>query len=381
MIVLGLRLTLSGGREAAARLAIIVAAVAVGTGMLLTTLAGINAVNAQNARYAWLETGAGPATHTSSIGAPGGADPIWWLLTADEFRGKPIGRVDVAATGPHSPLPPGLPRLPEPGAVLRVASAQHAAALDPRRRARRPVSRPAGRHHRRRRPPIARLTHRRRRAVRPRRSRRSLGAGLVTGISTTAPSSCSGPCYSIGIDASGIDLILSIVAAALLFPVLIFIATATRLSAARREQRFAALRLVGATPRQVAVISAVESTLAATLGVAAGFGLFFGLRPALAAVPFTGEPFFLADLSLNATDMLLVALGVPVGGRRRGSAGDAAGARLPTGREPTGHPSRAARVAGAAAGGWHRRTLVLRPRSDVHSRRPARSRGTCPASC
>jgi hypothetical protein len=311
VIALGLRLTLSGGREAATRLAIIVAAVAVGTGMLLTTLAGINAVNAQNARYAWLETGAGPRTHIGSTGAPVGADPIWWLLTGDEFRGKVIGRVDVAATGPHSPVPPGLPRLPGPGefyaspalsTLLRSTPAAELAARYPGRQvgtlgaAGLPspdslivvIGRPAA--------TLAQI---------PR-------AGQVTSISTTAPSSCSGPCYAIGIDASGIDLILSIVAAALLFPVLIFIATATRLSAARREQRFAALRLVGATPRQVAVISAVESTLAATLGVAAGFGLFYALRPALAEVPFTGDRFFLADLSLNTPDVLLVALGVPL---------------------------------------------------------------------
>ena len=57
--------------------------------------------------------------------------------------------------------------------------------------------------------------------------------------------------------------ILSVVAAALLFPVLIFIGGATRLSAARREQRFAAMRLVGATPRQISVIAAVESVAAA----------------------------------------------------------------------------------------------------------------------
>jgi hypothetical protein len=310
VIGLGFRLTLSGGREALARLGIIVAAVAVGAGMLLTTLAGINAVNAQNARYAWLETGAGPPTRTGSIGAPGGSDPIWWLLTEDEFRGKVIGRVDVAATGPNSPVPHGLPRLPGPGqfyaspalsTLLRSNAAAELAARYPGRQvgtigaAGLPspdslimvIGRPAA--------TLAKI---------PR-------AGQVTNISTTAPSSCSGPCYAIGIDASGIDLILSIVAAALLFPVLIFIATATRLSAARREQRFAALRLVGATPRQVAVISAVESTLAATLGVAAGFGLFYALRPALAQVPFTGDRFFLADLSLNTPDILLVALAVP----------------------------------------------------------------------
>jgi len=44
--------------------------------------------------------------------------------------------------------------------------------------------------------------------------------------------------------------------------VLIFIGTATRLSAARGEQRFTALRLVGATRRQISALSALESTAA-----------------------------------------------------------------------------------------------------------------------
>lgn len=311
MIGFGLRLTVSGGRESAARLAVIVAAVGVGTGMLLTTLAGINAVNSQNARYAWLETGAGAPTPAGSVGASNGSDPVWWRLTGDEFHGAPIGRVDVAPTGLHSPVPPGLPRLPRPGEyyaspalsmLLRSTPAAELAARYPGRQVGTigtdglpspdslivVVGRPAA--------ALANLP----------------GATKVSSISTTAPSSCSGPCYAIGIDASGIDLILSIVAAALLFPVLIFIGTATRLSAARREQRFAALRLVGATPRQVAVISAVESTLAATLGVAAGVGLFYALRPAIAAVSFTGDRFYLADLSLNSVDIVLVALGVPL---------------------------------------------------------------------
>ena len=99
---------------------------------------------------------------------------------------------------------------------------------------------------------------------------------------------------------------------ALLFPVFIFIATATRLSAARREQRFAALRLVGATPRQVSVISAVESSVGGLGGAAIGFGVFFLLRPVLTGVDFTGEPFAHGDLSLNLIDVLLVVIGVPV---------------------------------------------------------------------
>jgi hypothetical protein len=72
------------------------------------------------------------------------------------------------------------------------------------------------------------------------------------------------------------------------------------------------MRLVGARPGQVSVIATVESTVAAVAGVAAGFGLFFLLRIPLAAVPFTGEPFFPADMSLSLADILVVALGVPV---------------------------------------------------------------------
>jgi hypothetical protein len=93
---------------------------------------------------------------------------------------------------------------------------------------------------------------------------------------------------------------------------LIFITTATRLAAAQREQRFAALRLVGATPRQVSVIAAVEAMLAATTGVVGGFVLFVLLRPVMAQVPFTGQSFFPADLSLTASEAVLVAVGVPV---------------------------------------------------------------------
>ena len=41
------------------------------------------------------------------------------------------------------------------------------------------------------------------------------------------------------------------------------------------------MRLVGATPRQISVISAVEATVAAVAGVAVGFALFFLFRPLL----------------------------------------------------------------------------------------------------
>src|SRR6266540_4241777 len=133
------------------------------------------------------------------------------------------------------------------------------------------------------------------------------GAAQITSINTNA---------SIGGIAGGfhtkqLETILAVGALALLLPVLVFIGTAARLAAARREQRFAAMRLAGATPRQIGVISTVEASIAALWGVAIGFCLFYGIRPALTDVAFTGQRFAPGDLSLGLIDVVVVAIGIP----------------------------------------------------------------------
>ena len=112
MIRLGLRLTLAGGREAVVRLVLLVASVGLGVGLLLIAVAGVNAVNTQNGRYAWLSSGNAAAADSA---AKTSADPLWWLLRDDVFDGQVIYRVDVAVTGPTSAVPPGIPRDPGPG--------------------------------------------------------------------------------------------------------------------------------------------------------------------------------------------------------------------------------------------------------------------------
>jgi hypothetical protein len=307
VIRLGLRLAVSGGREAVTRLVIVAIAVGIGVGLLLTAVAAVNAVNAQNDRYAWLDTGAG---NPSPAGSGGAAAPLRVLITTDEFDGQTIYRADVAATGPASPVPPGIPRDPGPGqydispalsALLRAAPADELADRYPGHQAgligQAGLPSPdslvivVGRS-------AAQMAH-------------LPGAAEVTSFNTTPPGSNGGVNRGDGLGAKGLDLVLSVVALALLLPVLIFIGTATRLSAARREQRFAAMRLVGATPRQISLIAAVESTVATAAGVATGFGLFFVLRVPLAAIPFTGQRFFPAALSLSLPDILAVAAGVP----------------------------------------------------------------------
>ena len=316
MIGVALRLVLSGGREAVIRFLVLAAAVGLGVGLLLTAAAATNAVTTWNNSHAWLWTG----TVTVPPGPTAGIAPLWWHPSRDTFDGQNIDRFDVAATGTSSPVPPGLTRDPGPGqyyasptlaALLRSTPADQLADRYPGRLAGTigdaALSSPdslviiIGR-------TPAQLAH-------------TPDSVQVTSIATTVPGNFGtranpeGLHYmpsDAGIESISIDLILSVVALAMLAPVLIFIATATRLSAARREQRFAAMRLVGATRKQVSLLAASESTAAAVLGVAVGFGIFFLLRAPVASIPFLGEPFFPADMSLSPPDILAVALGVPV---------------------------------------------------------------------
>ena len=320
MIPLGLRLVLSGGREAVTRLVVLAVAVGLGVGLLLTAVAATNAVSAWNGRNAWLWTG----TAVGARPARRRASP--------RCGGTPAATSSTARRSTGSTWPPPVPRRP-----CRRASpgTRDLASTTPLPRSSRCCAAP-------------------RRASWPTATQATWPASIgdaalpspnsliiivgrtpaqlaqtpntvrVTSIATTVPGNPGSEQSEVnpqglaympangGAPASASDLILSVVALAILAPVLIFIATATRLSAARREQRFAAMRLAGATRKQVSVLAATESTVAGILGVAVGFGIFFLLRTPVAGIPFIGTPFFPGDLSLSLLDVLVVAIGVPL---------------------------------------------------------------------
>lgn len=310
MIRFGLRLTLRGGRESLIRLIVMALAVAVGVAMLLGTLATINALDKQNARGAWLATStfaSGPRHEGQTPnGAISNVDPTWLFISANQYESQVIIQVDVASVGANSLVPPGIPRLPGPGqfyaspALAALLRSTPASQLGNRFDGTEigvigPSALPS---------PDDLII-----IVGERASSLSKvsGAGEVTRF---ASSSTQGGPDTLG--TTGLQVVLAILALVLLFPVLVFIGTATRLSASRREQRFAAMRLSGATLRQVAVISAVEAVIAALMGVVIGFVVFFLIRPALIHVPFAGQPLEAGDLSIGLFDVLVAAVGVPV---------------------------------------------------------------------
>jgi hypothetical protein len=303
MIRLGLRLTFGSGREALLRVLVTAAAVALGVGLLLAALAGINGLHAQSDRGAWLNSAVQPTPPSSS------ASGLWWEPSTDSFGDQLIDQIDVAAAGPSAPIPPGMARLPGPGqyfaspalvSLLRSAPADELRDRYPGRlvgtigSAGLPSPNSL----------IIVIGH-------------SVGqlskepAAIEIGAIHSSLANCYG-CQSVVGSGPVLEFILVGGAVALVLPVLILIATASRLSAVRREERFASMRLVGATPHQISTISAVEAVMSALAGVALGFGLFFAARPLLYHVPFTGAPLAPGDLSLHAIDILIAVVGVPI---------------------------------------------------------------------
>ncbi len=309
MIRFGLRLTFRGGKESLTRLIVMALAVALGVAMLLGTIATINALGKQNSRGAWLASSSYPAPHARSAVSDSSSSKngsLWWLVTTDQFKNQLIVRVDVASGGAHSLVPPGIPHLPGPGqfyaspALARLLRSTPANEL-----ADRFPGTDLGTIGSSALPSLNDLI------IVMGDSAQGLakvpGVERITSFST---SSGSGGPDTLG--TAGLQILLAILSLVLLFPVLVFVGTATRLSAARREQRFAAMRLAGATLRQVAVIAAVEAVVASLIGVAIGFVVFFVVEPALVHVPFAGQPLESGDLSIGLIDVLIVAIGVPL---------------------------------------------------------------------
>jgi cell division protein FtsX len=303
MIRLGLRLTLASGRESLWRVLVTAAAVALGVGLLLAALAGVNGLHAQTDRGAWLDTAAQASPPTST------SDRLWWLSSTDQFGNQEIDRVDLAPAGPMAPVPPGLSHLPGPGEYYASPALTTLLQSEPANELReRFPGQQIGTVGAAALPSpnslliiLGHTAHQLSRAP----------GAVEVGAMQRTPANCYACQNAVG---SGpvLQFILVGGAVALLLPVLILIATASRLSAARREERFAAMRLVGATPRQITVVSAVEAVVAAVAGVAVGFVLFFAFRPLLYHVPFTGAPLENGDLSLHWTGIVFTVIAVPV---------------------------------------------------------------------
>lgn len=295
-LALGMRLALRGGgaRTALVRLALTAVGVGLGVMVLLTATSLPHLLSARDDR------GASRAFDETAAGD--GVDPVYAVKRDDEYRGRGLTGYLVQPTGPRLPEAPGVARLPSPGEV--VLSPALAGLL----------SSPEGE------------------LLRPRFSQRVIGtigdAGLTgpnelffyVGSDTTARqpdvvlvSRFGGEAHRRGL--TPIELLLVLVGATTcLVPVFVFLVASTRLAAASRDRRLAALRLVGADSGQVRRIAAGEALLGSLTGLLIGAGLFLVVRMVVPAITVSafGGGLFAADIVPDWPLAIPVLLALPV---------------------------------------------------------------------
>ena len=295
MVRLGLRLTLRSGREALTRLLVTSAAVAVGVAIMLAVLADFHAFEVTGSRPNWEGTVAMAAGHQAR------ARTELWNYRNEVFRGQTIERLDVAELRSQAPVLPGISRLP--GSGQYYASPALAALI--------------------RSVPRDQLADRF-----PGSLAGQIGSAALTGPDELViyvgdpPSTLAALPGTIRVDkiatAPGKQVWSSyfrdafvVGALAFLVPILILIGTATRLASARREERYAALRLVGATARDVSAIASVDAVVSALCGAVAGIGIFALVQPALAGTAITSAVYFRSEVTPTIWGYLGVLVAVP----------------------------------------------------------------------
>ncbi|MEU8245841.1 FtsX-like permease family protein [Nonomuraea sp. NPDC048916] len=275
-------------------------AVAVSTMLLLFAVTANFAFQARADRAAWRNPV--PAAEGRAV-----------AVEADRFdyvRDMVITVVDLAALGPDAPAPPGLARFPAPGEVwLSPALAELVRSLPADQLANRFTTPAAGVlgeqalvHSEEL---VAVVGH-------------EPGSPEMTAERGGAPNAGRSPVKVADLSGersrdSGVYQVLALIASVLMVvPLLVFGGAAARLTVARRDQRLAALRLVGATPGQVVRMTVAEAVVVAFAGALAGTAGYALAVPLLTRVRIGGGPWFAADLWPGPPVLAAVLVSVPL---------------------------------------------------------------------
>ena len=102
-------------------------------------------------------------------------------------------------------------------------------------------------------------------------------------------------------------------AIAVLVPALLLVGIVTDLGAAQRAERFATLRLIGATPQQVARTAALEIGATTFVGALAGVGLYLAMIPVATQITLGSSRFYHSDLLRSPINEILAVATTTVG--------------------------------------------------------------------
>ena len=130
-------------------------------------------------------------------------------------------------------------------------------------------------------------------------------------------------------------------AIAVLVPALLLVGIVTDLGAAQRAERFATLRLIGATPQQVARTAALEIGATTFVGALAGVALYLVMIPVAAQISLGSSRFYYSDLLRSPVNAVLAVTVTTAGAAavawwrtRRADVGPLGGSRERSERRP-----------------------------------------------
>ena len=130
-------------------------------------------------------------------------------------------------------------------------------------------------------------------------------------------------------------------AIAVLVPALLLVGIVTDLGAAQRAERFATLRLIGATPQQVARTAALEIGATTFVGALAGVALYLAMIPVAAQISLGSSSFYHSDLLRSPVNAVLAVAVTTAGAAavawwrtRRADVGPLGGSRERSERRP-----------------------------------------------
>lgn len=301
-----LNLALLGSKSSWGRMAGIAGGVAAGVCLLLLLWSVANGLAQRDARGAWLREMGQPSSTVSL--APDGLTPIGDpepIPMADEhillgpstsiFRDHSISRRDIAALPTTTVKLPGIDSPPAPGQYYASPALQKLIEANPTEELGARYGKFAGTIGDAALPgPDALVV-----ITGVSESEIRQGPAMLVTEFTTNPYGENTSLYRTAILAGGI---------AVLFPVLLLVSIATGLGAAQRRERYATLRLIGASPRLVAAMAGVETVVPSLAGALLGVILASSLRPVAAQVPINGVGMFLPDVSFGAGFAALVVI-------------------------------------------------------------------------
>ncbi|MBK6017132.1 ABC transporter permease [Streptomyces sp. MBT53] len=298
-LAMGVRFAFAGGREGWVRAVLTAVGVGLGVALLLLTTALPNALSNRDAR------GNARQDFTYSGKQLPKADNTLVIANSDTtFRTKDVRGRLLEPDGTKAPLPPGLTKFPATGEMVVSP------ALD------KLLKSGSGKLLRERLPYKITGTIARAGLIGPAELAYYAGGkdllqhqsgSSVERINYFGPSPNSTPDKLDPI----LLLLLLIVFIVLLLPVGVFIAAAVRFGGDRRDQRLAALRLVGADGRMARRIAGGEALAGALLGLVLGTGFFLVGRQLASLFEVRDISMFPSDLNPSPLLALAVALAVP----------------------------------------------------------------------